>query len=1198
MKDNANTGGSAGKRIFKALIWIIGIWLTLMLVIQIALSPSVTGRLIDRVAAEYIDGEVNAGNASVSLFRRFPNATVSIDSFSITYPAERYDSLETTGARGHLALKGTGEANDTLASFDRFSISLNILSLLSGNINIPYAELVRPRVFIHRYSDGSSNLETLLIPADTVKERKGLPPMKFGRISLENHPHVVYTDSRDTVFVLADIGQMRLKSNGMRLDSLVLAGRLSSDTLALRLKHLGIHDHKDVLHTDLSADALVATRATGRMHIPININCGLSFPKDSLTAISISEMKADIAAIPLEGNADIRLGEGLADITADISVENCKAEDIIDGFIGKYLPEARKISTDATLNLKASCDGEYIYSTGRLPSIKVHLSVPQSVIKHKEFGSDITFSIDAEANTGQNGGIAANIENLILKCQGLDLTAKGGSEDILKDDPQLEIDGRLQADLKQIRMLLPDTLGIEMRGDVNAFLKGSIRPSQLDIYSFSQAQMNGILTGDSIYVNIPADSINARIRSTRITLGPETRTSRVDSSIFKMMAVKGEITDADLTLRKMKAAGKGLTFTAMNSSGAQDTSKVNHLGGRIGAINFILTDANGLSVELKKSSNGFQMLPKRNNPKIPILTVNSTNGQIILKDNINRAILTDASINGYAAMNSIQRRQNVQVFIDSLAKKYPDVRKDSLLAHHRKQMAGRQERVIPEWLTEEDFLKQDINIRLDNALAKYFREWDMNGRIDVRTGILMTPYFPLRNILRGFNMKFDNNSIIIDSLKVRSGKSEIGAKGSLSGLRRALLGRGILNLDLDINADKIEGLELVNAYKAGALFTPAGTEEMAEATNAEFFKIVTSDTTAVKDSIRPIIVIPSNLNAGIRIAASDISLPDVEINDLRSSLTMKERCLQISGTQAHSNIGNLSLDAFYATRSKKNLKAGFSLGLNDIPIDRIIDLIPATDSLFPMINTLKGNVNCEISATASLDTNMRFVTPSINGVARLSGRDLSIRDSQMYSDLAKKLMFKNRNEGYIDELSVEGLLDNSTMEVFPFLMKLDRYTLALSGTHNMDNTFRYHASLIRSPFVLKLGVDLFGNSFSDLNFKIGKAKYRNSDIPDFSDVIDKTQYSLLESIRGIFEKGVDAVISENEMNKEISDMKERIGYVEAVDQQLEGLSEQEQKQFDTERDILKETEETQEALSRKVEELLNKNNQNEQPGIH
>ena len=148
-------------------------------------------------------------------------------------------------------------------------------------------------------------------------------------------------------------------------------------------------------------------------------------------------------------------------------------------------------------------------------------------------------------------------------------------------------------------------------------------------------------------------------------------------------------------------------------------------------------------------------------------------------------------------------------------------------------------------------------------------------------------------------------------------------------------------------------------------------------------------------------------------------------------------------------------------------------------------------------------------------------------------------------------------------LQKETIKDN-TLEVFPFVIKMDRYMLALSGIQNLDMLYRYHASLIKSPFLIRLGVDIYGPDFDNMKFKIGKAKYKNGNVPVFTTVVDQTKINLAESIRNIFDKGVDAAVRENIRQAAILDHKQKIGYVNAVDMKLEELSASEQKQMEAE----------------------------------
>ena len=115
--------------------------------------------------------------------------------------------------------------------------------------------------------------------------------------------------------------------------------------------------------------------------------------------------------------------------------------------------------------------------------------------------------------------------------------------------------------------------------------------------------------------------------------------------------------------------------------------------------------------------------------------------------------------------------------------------------------------------------------------------------------------------------------------------------------------------------------------------------------------------------------------------------------------------------------------------------------------------------------------------------------------------------------------------------------------------------MALSGVQNLDMSFKYHVSMIKSPMLFRFGVDFYGQDFDNLKFKLGKAKYKSANVPAFSAQIDETRFNLSSSIRNIFEKGVDNAIAEHQRQEAITEHKNAIGYIEAVDMEMEELSE-------------------------------------------
>ncbi|MBR2437518.1 MAG: hypothetical protein IKB26_00565, partial [Bacteroidales bacterium] len=207
--------------------------------------------------------------------------------------------------------------------------------------------------------------------------------------------------------------------------------------------------------------------------------------------------------------------------------------------------------------------------------------------------------------------------------------------------------------------------------------------------------------------------------------------------------------------------------------------------------------------------------------------------------------------------------------------------------------------------------------------------------------------------------------------------------------------------------------------------------------------------------------------------------------------------------------------AFYRTRSRTDLSVGFDMQLKDIDVAEFIKLYPGIDSLLPMIRSFEGIINSQMTATAQIDTNMNFRLSTVEGVARIKGDSLVLMDGETFAEIAKMMKFKNRERNLVDSIAVEVSIKDNTIEVYPFIMKMDRYTTAISGRQDMDMNIDYHISVLKSPIPMRLGIDITGN-MDDFKIKVGKAKYKSTALPVYTKQIDSTRINLREQIRNIY----------------------------------------------------------------------------------
>ena len=128
-------------------------------------------------------------------------------------------------------------------------------------------------------------------------------------------------------------------------------------------------------------------------------------------------------------------------------------------------------------------------------------------------------------------------------------------------------------------------------------------------------------------------------------------------------------------------------------------------------------------------------------------------------------------------------------------------------------------------------------------------------------------------------------------------------------------------------------------------------------------------------------------------------------------------------------------------------------------------------------------------------------------------------------------MFRDRKKGRIDSLYISGTVRNSQVRLYPFLLSLDRYSLALGGWQNFNGRFDYKVSLLRSPILIRFGVNLYGSDFSHLKWRLMKAQFKGVNVPSFHEDVDELLYAKQIAIKGVNGKLSDRIVGEREVEK-------------------------------------------------------------------
>lgn len=394
------------------------------------------------------------------------------------------------------------------------------------------------------------------------------------------------------------------------------------------------------------------------------------------------------------------------------------------------------------------------------------------------------------------------------------------------------------------------------------------------------------------------------------------------------------------------------------------------------------------------------------------------------------------------------------------------------------------------------------------------RQWNTNGVIGFKDLRMYTPMFPLRVKMPGTKVTLSPGHIKLNGAKLRLGRSDVLLTGEVYNLAGAFLRQEELKAELKVKSDRIDCNQLMKAMEVGEanrVNMKWGAED--ELSEEELSDVnLAADSTYVADSTMSVFVVPPGINFTFETNINKVLYGKLELDSIHGKVVMQNQCIELSDLSMRSMAADVRTTMLYKASSKEKAYTGFDLRMDDIDVGSLIDFMPSLDTIVPMLRSFEGLVDFHMAAETDLDSTMMVDLPTLRAAAYIDGKDLVLMDGETFAEISKMLMFKNKERNLIDSVSVDFRIQNGMIEVFPFLVEVDRYKVAVGGEHKIDMTFNYHISVLKSPVPFKLGVDIYG-SLEKMKFKITKAKYKDLFIPSKRAKVDSAQINVKNQIR-------------------------------------------------------------------------------------
>ncbi|MCQ2608033.1 MAG: AsmA family protein [Bacteroidales bacterium] len=400
----------------------------------------------------------------------------------------------------------------------------------------------------------------------------------------------------------------------------------------------------------------------------------------------------------------------------------------------------------------------------------------------------------------------------------------------------------------------------------------------------------------------------------------------------------------------------------------------------------------------------------------------------------------------------------------------------------------------------------DAKAEYDSTAADVIQQWNPDVKLNFNQGQIALSAIEAPIKVSKIKCDFNKNRLKIDDSQLIVGNSDFSLKGVLKNIAAYLNNEDLLLGDFTFTSNYTDVMELMDlASGFGDTTTVAETNEIAKADTVE------------EDN--PFMV-PLGVDFTLKTDIKKALVGNTIVEHAGGGVTIHDGVLVIEEMGFTCDAAQMQLTAMYRSERKNHLFAGLDFHLIDISINDLIDMIPDIDTIVPMLKAFSGKAEFHLAAETYLKSNYDPKFSTMRGAAAIKGRDLVVMDNETYQQISKLLLFnKKKTKNVIDSLNVEMTMFRNEVDLYPFVVSMDKYQAILSGYHNLDMTYNYHISLTKCPLPMRLGLNIYGN-MDDLKFKLAKCKYRRLYKPKQQGVVDEQILSLKKIISSSIRAGV------------------------------------------------------------------------------
>lgn len=397
-----------------------------------------------------------------------------------------------------------------------------------------------------------------------------------------------------------------------------------------------------------------------------------------------------------------------------------------------------------------------------------------------------------------------------------------------------------------------------------------------------------------------------------------------------------------------------------------------------------------------------------------------------------------------------------------------------------------------------DNIDLKTEIENDTIPEDVFQQWLVKGFIDLDNGTIAMANLSHPIEIPSIAMQFNPQHLDIEESHIIIDESDFQLNGELNNLLSYFRGDSILRGNFKFISDKTNISQLMK------LTSGIGHEQDINVEHKPARDLDEADEGPY--------MVPMGMDILLTTLIGQATYGIDTATNISGKLRINDGVMLLDEYTLATTAAKMQLSAMYKTPRKNHVYLGLDYHMLDVEIEQLLKTIPNIDSLMPMLRSFGGKGEFHLAVETYLDSLYNLKKSTLRGAASIKGQDLVLMDGETFSEIAKKLKFNKKTENRVDSLSAEFTIFRNEIDIYPFLLVMDKYKAVVAGRHNFDLSFDYHISVVDCPLPIKLGIDVKG-TIDDLEYSLAKCRYKEFYRPSSRKVVENKQLELRQMIR-------------------------------------------------------------------------------------